>query len=412
MKPLQGYRILDFTQFLSGPSCTRILGDLGAEIIKFEKPPFGDEARYYKAIKGNKSTNWATRNRGKKSAIMDLNCERQKALVFKLLESADAVVENYKVGTIEKFGLSYETMRQINPKIVLTSISGYGQTGPYKAHTAYDAMIQGEGGLISVTGDKDGHPVRAGTFVSDLTGGILAAVGTLAALLDAQRTGEGRHVDISLLDGVVMQLDNYIGNYFETGEIAKPAGNLTWSACPFRDFKCRDDNMILLGIATDDQFRRFAKVLNHEDWLNNPDYETIELRVQHREELEYLIQKEIEANYTRDELIEKLQSQHLAYGNINDIAGVAVHPQVKSRNMIVNGTFTDGSIMPVVGNPIKMSNMENPTSYHVADIGEDTFDVFKEVASLEELHNIFDSTLELSKKAVLERNAVRKGWSC
>ncbi|MCC8061515.1 MAG: CoA transferase [Clostridiales bacterium] len=394
MKPLTGVKILDFTQFMAGPHCTRMLSDLGAEVIKLENPPMGDASRFNKDIVDSKSTNWTTRNRGKKSVLMDLRDERQKALFLKMLETADAVVENFKPGTLDKLGVTYDLMKEINPRIVFTSISGYGQTGPYRDHAAYDSAVQGEGGLISITGEVGGTPVRCGALIADATGGLLGCIGTLAALYDAKRTGMGRRVDVSMMDGIVFLMDNFISSYLTSGTMAKPAGNLMWTAAPFREFTCRDGNMVFIGIGTDPQFVKFAKIVGHTEWLEDPRFTTIDLRVNNRDIMEGLVQKVLEEEFDAPALCEAMQAEGLVYGSINNVAQVTQHPQVAARNMIVNAMYGDGINLQVTGCPIKISGYEEATDIHADTLGEHTFEVLSEYLEEGSLHAIYDNVFE------------------
>ncbi len=239
-KPLEGITVLDFTQFFAGPIATLMLGDMGAEIIKLENPPLGDATRYNLSIKNEKSSNFTTRNRGKKSVAMNLKDEKQKAIFFEMLKTADVVIENGKPGTLEKYGLTYEAMKAVNPAIVYTSVSGYGQTGPYRTHAAFDGAVQAEGGIISVTGEDENHGVRCGAAIADAAAGLVGCIGTLGALYDAKRTGQGRRVDIAMMDVMVTFMENLISAYCAEGRVAKPMGNRMYTASPFTDFLCGD----------------------------------------------------------------------------------------------------------------------------------------------------------------------------
>lgn len=218
-KPLEGIRILDFTQFLSGPLCTLLLSDFGAEVVKIENPPLGDNTRYGPYIEKEASSHYAMRNRGKKSIVLNMKNEEHKKLFWILAKDADVVVDNYKPGTMEKFGITWEKLKEINPGIVFTSISGYGQSGPYADHAAFDQSVQAESGIMSITGGKEGSPLKCGASIADVSGGLAACIGTLMGIYDAVTTGQGRRVDVSMMDALVFSLGTRFSEYMRTGDL-------------------------------------------------------------------------------------------------------------------------------------------------------------------------------------------------
>ena len=398
MKPLEGIRVLDFTQFLAGPLSTLMLSDLGAEVIKLENPPLGDGTRYITTITNEKSSNYTTRNRGKKSVVMNLKDARQRALFLEMVKTADAVVENFKPGTMEKYGITYETLREINPKIVFTSISGYGQTGPYRSHAAYDGAVQAEAGIMSITGDLDGTPVRCGAAIADTTAGLVGCIGTVSALYDAQRTGKGRRVDVSMMDSIVTIMENIISNYIATKNIPVPLGNRMWTASPFRDFVCKDGKSVYIGISTDSQFAAFCEIVGHPEWTQDPRFLTNESRPKHFRELEPLVERAL-LQIDSDVLCAEMEKRHLVYGRINNVEQVVNHPQIAARNMIVNAVYPDGTAFKVPGCPIKMSDLEERSEYTAEAMGANTFEVLSQVADMSTLHEIYDSVLESCAEA-------------
>ena len=393
MKPLEGVKILDFSQFFAGPLCTLLLSDMGAEVIKLENVPIGDPTRYNVAIENDKSTNFTTRNRGKKSVIMNLKDERQKAIFLEMVKTADAVVENFKPGTLQKFGITWELLHEINPKIVYTSISGYGQTGPYREHAAYDTAVQAECGIISITGEDADHTVRPGAAIADATAGFVGCIGTLAALFDARRTGEGRRVDIAMLDAMVTMMENFVSSYLVTGNIPKPLGNRMYTSCPFRDFMCKDGKPVFIGISTDSQFKTFCGIVGHNEWLEDPRFATMNLRAQNYLILEPLVEEAL-LQIDSDTLCEEMQKYKLVYGHLNNMAQVCEHPQVAARNMLVNAVYADGTTFRVPGCPVKMSGMEPQTDYPAFELGANTLEVLSQYADMSALHEIYDQVLE------------------
>lgn len=398
MKPLEGIRILDFTQFMAGPMCTLMLSDYGAEVIKIENPPLGDNTRYGKIIEDDTSSHFAARNRGKKSILLNMKDTAQRDLFLELVKTADAVIENFKPGTMEKFGITYDVLKKVNPKIVYTSISGYGQTGPYAGHAAFDTTIQAEAGLMSLTGEAGGRPMKCGASVADYSGALVGCIGTLMGLLDAQKAGEGRRVDVSMMDSLIFMFENLLSVYLKEGVVPKPNGNRYPGCSPIGDFMCKDGVPVMLHISTDVQWKKFAKALNQPQWLENPDYATMALRGKN-----YLqVEKEVSAvvaQYDSKELVELLQAEQCVYGLINDLEAVKNHPQVAHRQMFVDAVYPNGVSFQVPGNPMHMSGMEREQSYQTALLGADTFDILGEVADEKTLHGIFDPVMEQAKKA-------------
>lgn len=397
-KPLEGFRILDFSQFMSGPMCTLLLSDYGAEVIKIENPPLGDNTRYGNVIENEVSSHFATRNRGKKSIVLNMKDAVQKNLFLKLVRTADAVIENYKPGTMEKFGITYDVLKEINPKIVYTSISGYGQDGPYSDHAAFDQTVQAESGLMSITGEDGGEPVKCGASVADYSGGLIGCIGTLMGIIEAQRTGKGRRIDVSMMDSLIFCLENQFSSYLKTGKVPKPSGNSYASSAPIGAYRCKDGKSLMISVGTDAQWKTFAEVLNQPQWLANPEYETMTLRAKNYR----LIDEEVNrvfAGYDSNELAELLQSKHCVYGKINDFDAVEHHPQVAYRKSIVNAVYPNGTSFRVPGNPMLMSGVERETEYRTATLGCDTFEILKEVEDEAKLHEIFDPVLEKVKAA-------------
>lgn len=393
MKPLEGIRILDFTQFFSGPIATLLLSDYGAEVIKLENPPGGDSTRYGNVMRGEGSSHYATRNRGKKSVAINMKDPAQKDLFLKLVKTADAVIENFKPGTMEKFGVTYELLEKINPKIVYTRISGYGQEGPYASHAAYDATVQAESGVMSITGQPGGKPTKCGGSIADYSGGLIACIGTLIGIVDAQRNGHGRMVDVSMMDSLLLLEENMLSSYLITGKLPKPNGNRYPAASPIGDFMCKDGVPIMLNIATDAQFRSFAEVLGQPQWLENPDFATMASRADHYTEVEAEVNR-VFAEMTSQEVAEKLQSKKLVYGSINNFEAVVNHPQVAYRKTFVNANYPDGTSFKVPGNPMLMSGMERESEYETAPMGYNTYEVFSEVEDEQKVRELMAPVME------------------
>lgn len=398
-KPLDGFRILDFTQFFSGPVCTLLLGDYGAEIIKIENPPTGDFTRYGNVVENHASSLFTTRNRGKKSIVLNMKDERQKNMFLKLVESADAVVENFKPGTMEKFGITYDVLKEINPAIVYTSISGYGQDGPYADHAAYDQTVQAESGMVSITGQKGGEQVKCGAAIGDYCGGLIGCIGTLMGIVEAQRTGHGRRVDVSMMDSLIFGLENQMSAYLKTGKIPVPTGNSYFSAAPIGSYICKDGKKLMISIGTDREWVRFANAMEQPQWLENPAYKSMRKRADLREEIDLEVQK-VFLEYTQAEIVERMHAQHCVYGRINNFEEVANHPQVQHRQTLVDAVYPDGTTFRVPGNPILMNDLERQTEYEMAPLGFHTMEVLREVAEEETLHEVLDPMLKEVEEAI------------
>ena len=401
-KPLEGIRVLDFTQFMSGPICTLMLSDFGAEVIKIENPPLGDTTRYGNVIDNGVSSHYATRNRGKKSVIMNMKDPRQRELFLKLVETADVVIENFKPGTMEKFGITYEVLEKINPRIVYTSISGYGQDGPYASRPAYDATIQAEAGIMSITGEEGGHPTKCGASIADYSGGLVGCIGTLIGVVDAQRTGHGRRVDVSMMDTLLLMQENLISMYLRNGKVPKPSGNRYPGSSPIGDFMCKDGIPVMLNITTNQQWQAFADAFEQPAWKENPNYATMKNRADHYQEIEAEVNR-VFAMYDSEEVVRRLESVKSIYGLINDYKAIEKHPQVEYRKTFVNAVYPNGTSFRVPGNPLRMSGVDYEPSYNASPLGNDTISVLSEVADEAAVHDIIDSVLALAEEKSKEQ---------
>lgn len=392
-KPLEGFRILDFSQFMSGPMCTLLLSDFGAEVIKIENPPIGDNTRYGNIIDRDVSSHFATRNRGKKSIVLNMKDETHKKMFLDLVKTADAVIENYKPGTMEKFGINYDVLKEVNPKIVFTSISGYGQEGPYASHAAFDQTVQAESGMMSITGQEGGEPVKCGGSIADYSGGLMACIGTLMGILEAQKTGHGRRVDVSMMDSLIFCMENQFSSYLRTGNVPKPMGNSYASSAPIGAYKCKDGKALMITVGTDAQWKTFCEALNQPQWYANEGWATMTQRAADYKSIDAEVSR-VFSKYDSETVADILFKGKCVYGKINNFEAVANHPQVQHRNTIVNATYANGVTFRVPGNPILMSDLERETNYTASELGENTFEVLGEVADQETLHQLFDPVLE------------------
>ena len=330
---LNGVRVIDLSRILAGPYCTMLLADMGAEVLKVEQPGSGDGSRQWgPPWVGDQSAYFMSVNRNKKSMTLNLKHPEGQEILKKLLSDADILVENFKPGTLKKMGLDYESLSAEFPRLIYCSITGYGQTGPYKDRPGFDFMIQAQGGLMSVTGPADGPPYKVGVAIVDITAGLYAINAILAALHYRTQTGEGQFIDIALLDSQIAWLINVAHNYFATDNAPARYGNAHPNIVPYEIFPTRD-GYLALAIGTDSQFQRFCEIVNRPDLWENEDYRTNAGRVQRRETLVSLLQNLFQERATV-EWINLCVKHNIPAGPINDIPTILSDPQVNSRGMV------------------------------------------------------------------------------
>ncbi len=362
---LAGLKVLDLSRVLAGPWATQLLADLGAEVIKVEKPGSGDDTRHWgppwvKDANGKETATAAyflCANRNKRSLTVDFTRPKGQAIVKALARSADVLVENFKVGGLSAYGLDYPSLKTLNPRLIYCSITGFGQSGPYAPRPGYDFLIQGMGGLMSITGRADGEegagPQKAGVALTDILTGLYATVGILAALAHRERTGEGQYLDLALLDVQVACLANQALNYLVSGVAPQRMGNAHPNIVPYQDFPTADGHMIL-AIGNDGQFARFCEAAGHPEWAADPRFATNAARVTHRKALIASIAS-VTITRTTAEWVAALEAVQVPCGPINDIAQVFADPQVKARGMRLDLPHPQAGVVPQVANPLKLS---------------------------------------------------------
>ncbi len=372
--PLQGYRVLDLSRILAGPYCTMILGDQGAEIIKVERPGSGDDTRTWgPPFSGGESAYYICCNRNKKSIVIDLKKPEGLDLVRELVAVSDVFVENFTPGLTKKFGLDYETLRKINPKLVYASITAYGQDGPYRDRPGYDMVLSAVGGLMYITGEQDGNPCKVGVAITDVLTGVYASGAITSALLWRERSGKGQHLDISLLDAQVSGLANIASNYLVAGKEAQRWGTAHESIIPYQVFQAKD-RPIAIAVANQKLWVNFCKVVGHEDWMNDPRFESNPKRVENREVLLPLIH-ELFAQKTCDEWMELLVGAAIPCGPVNNMEHLFADPQVIHRNMIAEVPHPTIGTLKLTGIPIKYSETPGSIRRHPPLLGEHTDEV-------------------------------------
>ncbi|EFF77029.1 CaiB/BaiF CoA transferase family protein [Achromobacter piechaudii] len=386
---LDGIRVLDLSRILAGPWCTQNLADLGADVIKIERPLVGDDTRawgppYLKDGDGqdtSESAYYLSANRNKRSVEADMATPEGAALIRELAAVSDILVENFKVGGLAKYGLDYDSLKAINPRLIYCSVTGFGQDGPYAQRPGYDFMIQGMGGLMSITGERDdlpgGGPQKAGVAVTDIVTGMYATVAILAALQERHRSGLGQHLDIALLDSHVALLANQNSNYFNSGVAPSRAGNAHQNVVPYQVFAASDGHLIV-ATGNESQYRAYCRAIGVPELGDDPRFATNRLRVTNREVLIELLTT-IMLQGRRDDWIDKLEAVGVPCGPINDIAQSFAHPQSQARQLRREIPHPLGVTAPVTASPLRFS--DSPVVYRRAPplLGEHTEQVLREV---------------------------------
>jgi crotonobetainyl-CoA:carnitine CoA-transferase CaiB-like acyl-CoA transferase len=392
MGALSHLRVLDLSRVLAGPWAGQILADLGAEVIKIERPGNGDDTRawgppFLKDSRGENTSEAAyylSANRNKQSVTIDFTQPEGQKLVRELAAKSDIVIENFKVGGLKAYGLDYESLQLENPRLIYCSITGFGQTGPYAKRAGYDFMIQGLGGLMSLTGRPEGEdgagPVKVGVALTDILTGLYSTSAILAALAHRDQGGPGQHIDMALLDVQVACLANQAMNYLTTGVPPRRLGNAHPNIVPYQDFPTADGDFILT-VGNDSQFRKFAEVAGHPQWTDDPRFSTNKQRVAHRAELIPLI-RQATVFKTTAEWVAALEVAGVPCGPINDVAQVFADPQVQFRGLKVELPHALGGSVPQVASPIRLS--ATPVEYRRAPplLGEHTLEVLTGVLGL------------------------------
>ncbi|WP_438859969.1 CaiB/BaiF CoA transferase family protein [Achromobacter spanius] len=390
--PLTGIRVLDLTRVLAGPWCTQNLADLGAEVIKIERPGAGDDTRawgppYLKDEAGNDTTEAAyylSANRNKMSVALDIASPRGAELVRELALQSDILVENFKVGGLKKYGLDYESLKAINPRLIYCSITGFGQTGPYASRPGYDFMIQGMGGLMSITGERDdlpgGGPQKAGVAVADLMTGMYSTVGILAALLERANSGLGQHIDMALLDCQVSMMANQNLNFMTSGVAPQRAGNAHQNLVPYQVFAAADGHLIV-AVGNDSQFRNYCGAIGLPELSADPRFSTNPQRVKNRTELVPLLAERM-ATGARDHWLAALEAVGVPAGPINTLDQVYEDPHVLAREMKRELPHPAAGKVPMAASPLKFS--DSPVEYRRPPpmLGEHTAQVLAEKLGL------------------------------
>lgn len=377
MQPLHGIRVLDLSRVLAGPYCTMVLGDLGADVIKVESPD-GDETRAWgPPFTNGESAYYLCVNRNKRSIVVDFKTDEGRKILQELVKQSDVLVENFRPGTLARFSLDYESASKANPNLIYCSITGFGQTGPLRDRPGYDFMIQGMGGLMSITGVPDGEPMKVGVAVTDLFAGQNAVIAILAALQARTQTGKGQHLDISLFDSQVAMLANIASNYLVSGNLPKRYGNAHANIVPYQSFQA-SDAWFVLAVGNDRQFEKLCEVISKREVASDVRFRLNAERVKHREELIPIL-KPVFLTKTSGEWLSMLENAGIPCGPINSLDKVFSMPQVEARQMLIHMEHPEIEDLRLVGSPLKFS--DTPVDFRLPPprLGEHTEEVLKEL---------------------------------
>lgn len=378
MQALDGVRVLDLSRTLAGPFCTMLLGDMGADIIKVEQPEVGDETRRFTPPTWDGiSSYYLASNRNKRSLTVDLKSEAGREIIGALAKTADVLVENFRTGALDRLGLGYEQLKEINPRLIYCSVSGFGRTGPEKNRAGYDLLLQGYGGLMSITGEAGGSPVKVGTSLVDMNAGMFAVYGILSALIAREKTGLGQFIDVSLLDGQVALLNFVATSYFATGKPAGRMGTAHPSIVPYQAFAAKNGD-IILAIANNRLWQRACQALDWGDLQEDPRFCTNDERVAHRHLLIGIIQERIGRMEIR-EIVEKLDAVGVPCGPIHTVDQVLNHPQVLAREMVLSVEHPVVRDLKMPGFPVKLSETPAQLKRHPPLLGEHTDEILREL---------------------------------
>jgi crotonobetainyl-CoA:carnitine CoA-transferase CaiB-like acyl-CoA transferase len=378
MHALEGIKVLDLSRTLAGPYSSMLLGDMGADIIKVEQPNKGDESRYFTPPSWNEeSCYYLAANRNKRSIAIDIKSDEGREIIYKLAKDSDILIENFRTGALDKLGLGYEDMRKINPRLIYCSISGFGRTGPEKNRAGYDLLLQGYGGLMSITGDPDRPPAKAGMSIVDLTTGMFAAYGILTALFARSKTGEGQLVDVSLLDGQVALLNHMIPGYFATGVPTGRLGSAHGSLVPYQAFSAKDQD-IILAVPNNLLWEKCCLAMGWEDLLEDTRFTSNDDRVANRSSLIPTIEERL-SKMDSTSIFDLLDKAGVPCGPIHTIDQVVNHPHVLARDMILEVNHPNVPNLKLPGFPVKLSDTPASLQKRPPLLGEHTDEILNEI---------------------------------
>ena len=380
--PLAGIQVLDLSRVLSGPFCTMLLADLGSEVIKVERPGRGDQARGLGPRVDGDAVYFMSVNRGKKSVTLDIFSEEGRRLARELARRVDVLVENYVPGTLARLGLDYDTLAPLNPGLIYASITGFGQDGPYAQRPALDIIVQGMGGMMSVTGEPGGPPLRPGASLGDSIAGLFTALGIAAALRERERTGKGRYIDIGMLDCQVTMMENALARNFATGQVPGPLGSRHPAATPFQAF-ATSDGYIVVALLSDERepWRSFCQAIGLPELVDDPRYQDGWSRTQHYEDLGPVMEEAIRQKPS-EEWLKELSALGIPCGPVNNIAQVVKDPQVRHRGMVAEIAHPNLGVWRVANTPVRMRGVKTGPQGPSPRLGEHTEETLRNLLGL------------------------------
>jgi crotonobetainyl-CoA:carnitine CoA-transferase CaiB-like acyl-CoA transferase len=375
--PLAGIKVLELAQIMAGPTAGMMLADMGADVIKIEKIPAGDDSRGYREPRVNGvSAPFLVLNRNKRGVALDLKHPKGRDVLKRLVRQSDVLTENYRMGTMEKLGLGYEELKKENPGLIYAAVSGYGRTGPLAEKPGFDLIAQGFSGIMSITGHPNGPPAKTGNSVADINGGILTCVGVLAALIHKMKTGEGQFVETSLMEAAMQQTYWQAAMFFATGVSAKPLGSAHPLTAPYQAFKTRD-GYVNIGGANQPNWERIAETLGHPEWKTDPRFETNSLRLENNERLAAEIEKVL-ASQDTEHWIAAFDAAGVPAGPVNSIAQALTHPQAIAREMVVETDHPTAGRVKGLGHPVKFGGLPRPAPKAAPELGQHSVEVLTE----------------------------------
>ena len=382
-RALEGIKVLDLSRALAGPYCTMMLADMGAEVIKLEMPGRGDDSRSWGPpfVEGE-SAYFMSINRNKKSITLNMKSDKSTEIVHKLIKQSDVLVENFRPGAMERLGLGYEQVKAMNPRIIYCSISGFGQDGPYRMLPGFDQVLQGMGGLMSITGEAGGPPIKVGVAIADISGGMFAANGVLVALYNREKTGKGQMVDVSLLDSQVAWLTYRAGAYFASGEIPQPMGSGHPVIVPYQAFKAKDV-FVNIAVGNDQLWERFCKAVGLEKVMNDPKFAINAKRVENREEIVKII-GDLIVTKNGEEWLKILTDAGIPCGPIYTVDKIFADPQVLHREMVKELDHPKAGKIKVTGIPVKLSETPGEVKTTPPVLGQHTQEILSELGYSEQ----------------------------
>jgi len=377
--PLKGIRVVDLSRVVVGPYCTMVLGDMGADVIKIELPGIGDETRMWgPPFAGGESAYYISLNKNKRSLTLDFKKERGKKILRQLIAISDVLVENYRFGTLEKLGFGYESLKEINPRLIYCSITGYGPTGPMSNEGGVDIVVAAEAGLIGITGEKDRPPSKVGVAITDILTALFAQGAIGNALYHREKTGKGQKLDLSLFESQVATLFNLSSSYLVSGDIPQRWGMAHASIVPYQGFKTKDEEYILVSVTSEKMWDKFCHVMEIPEFIHDPRFDVNKKRVMNRDQLVPLLEKKIAARDS-DEWISEFREVDIPCGRVNTMDRVFNHPQIKPRNMVVEVKHPTAKKLKLIGIPVKYS--ETPGSVRLPPplLGQHTEEILSDL---------------------------------